>query len=117
MTSYNRNLDAIITPSRHMGSVALTTSAVAFDWPTGTTGSTGSRFVSFNANVAIGLNMYSTYAALPTTNSAGTTLSSGFNIIQPSGHQHVYRIPMVSTGYSLIGSAAGYASIEYWTEI
>ena len=119
MASYNGNTDIAYTPPSHVGSVIITTAGavVAQDWPAGTTGSTGAKFVQFSSEQPIVLNAYSTGAAYPTTNSVGTTASSGANVlIAASGYDQpfIFRIPITSTGYSVTARTSGVMSIGFW---
>lgn len=123
MSGYMGNFDDIEIPANLVGSAIISTAGavVAQDWPgatsSGISGSTAARVVTFDANVALAINMFSTGAVFPTTNSAGTTASSGLSFLQPAGHQHTYRIPSSSTGYSLTAATSGVATISFWEEV
>lgn len=104
-----------------IGAAIITTAGavVTADWPGASASglaSTSPRFVEFDAQQVIAINLSSTNAAIPTTNSAGTTASSGRNIVQAAGHQHIYRIPQTSTGYSVTAPTSGAVSILFWHE-
>src|SRR3990167_5849730 len=105
MSGYTGNLRDIESPANYVGAAIITTAGavVAQNWPdvSGTYGSTAQKFVIFDGSVMLAINMFSTGAAFPTTNSSGTTASSGLSFVQPAGHQHTYRIPSASTGYSI----------------
>jgi hypothetical protein len=93
-----------------LGAAIITTAGavVAQDW------SSGAGMVHFNVHADSWCNFWSTSVNIPTTNSAGTTVSSGQNVLLKAGHEHVYQIPGVSTGYSLTAATSGVISIELW---
>lgn len=109
------------SPASLVGAAIITTAAavVAQSWPGASSDglSTSSpRFVEFDSQQAFVANFWSTYVAYPTTNSSGTTSSSSLNILQSAGHTHVYRIPGISTGYSLTAATSGVISISFYHE-
>jgi hypothetical protein len=78
---------------------------VTADWPPGV----GLAF--FNSSGDFWVNFRSTGVAQPSTNSAGTTLSSGMNVLNP-GIRQVSTGD--STGYSVTAGTSGPISIEFW---
>lgn len=110
MRSLQQPLNRITPIPDTIGSAIITTAGavVAQDWPT------GAKAVSFDASMAFITNMVSTFATVPTTNSAGTTASSGQNVYQPAGHEHTYQIPSSSTGYSVTAPTSGVVTISFW---
>ena len=120
--SHDRNyFHDTFSPASLVGAAIISTAGavVAQDWPSGTTSGLSSnspRIVQFDSQVGFAFNISSTYAAIPTTNSSGTTASSGRNVYQAAGHQHTYRIPSSSTGYSLTAPTSGAITISFWDE-
>lgn len=103
-------------PTRHpafpdtLGVAIISTAAavVAQDWPT------DAGMVHFNVHADSWLNAWSTSVAIPTTNSAGTTSSTGQNLLLKAGHEHIFQIPGVSTGYSVTAATSGVIGIAFW---
>lgn len=93
-----------------VGNAIISTAAaiVAQDWPT------GGQLVHFNCTADSWVNLYSTGVTIPTTNSAGTTASSGLAVLLKAGHEHVYQVPGASTGYSITAATSGVVNIEFW---
>lgn len=93
-----------------LGIAVITTAeaVVAQDW------ATGAQLVHFNVHADSWLNPWSTAVNIPTTNSSGTTVSSGQSFLLKPGHEHVFQIPGASTGYSLTAATSGVISIEFW---
>lgn len=91
--------------------VAVISSAaavVAQDWPS------GAHLVSIDAEMGIFLNLRSTAVSIPTTNSSGSTLTSGGSWYQPTGHNHKYRISALTTGYSITARTTGVVTLSFW---
>lgn len=90
--------------------VAIITTAfavVAQDWPT------GARFVSFDSTASFYANLMSTAVNVPTTNSSGTTASSGLNAIS-AGNLLRQVSTGLSTGYSLTAPTSGVITASFW---
>lgn len=123
MTGYAGNFDDVKNPANFVGSAIISTAGavVAQDWPgatsSGISGSTAARLVIFDSQVALAINMFSTGASFPTTNSTGTTSSSGLSFLQPVGQSPTYRIPSSSTGYSVTAATSGVATISFYQEV
>ncbi len=88
-----------------VGSVIITTlgAVVAQDWPS------NAQLVHFSGGIDFYANFSSTAVSIPSTNSAGTTASSGLNEYKPGLRQ----IPAASTGYSITGSS-GVVTASFW---
>lgn len=83
---------------------------VAQNWPTGMH---VARF--YPGAIDFYLNPISTSANVPTTNSSGTTLSSGINLKLNAYNDHTFRISTSdSTGYSITGESSGVVTIGFW---
>lgn len=78
---------------------------VAADWPT------GAQLVFFNSTGDFWVNYRTTGVNIPSTNSNGTTASSGMNVLNPGIRQISTG---ESTGYSLTMRTSGEISIELW---
>ena len=95
-----------------VGTAIITTAAapVALDYPS------GAQMVRFSSTGPFYPNHGSTGVNIPSTNSGGTTASSGQNILQPGGNQAspIYQIPGGSTGFSLTAPASGVITAEFW---
>lgn len=125
MSGFKGIFESIRTPPNLVGSAIISTAGavVAQDWPgatsSGISGSTAARNVAFDSPLTLAINMFSTGARVPTTNSSGTTASSGLSILQPAfvGPPHVYRIPSSSTGYSVTSPTSGEVTISFWQEV
>ena len=98
--------DGIPVPSDTFGSAIISTAGavVAQDWPT------NAKMVAISAPMNFWMNWRSTGVNVPTTNSTGTTLSSGCNELNPT----VRQIPGDSTGYSLTAASSGAISLQFW---
>lgn len=94
-----------ITPDT-MGAVIISSAGavVAFDWPT------NGQLVAFSGGMDFYVNYQSTNAGVPTTNSSGTTLSSGINELNPT----IRQVPAGSTGYSLTAATSGVVTTAFW---
>jgi hypothetical protein len=102
------------SPASLVGAAIISTS-----WPGASSNglSTDSpRFVELDSQMAFVFNPWSTGVHYPSTNSSGTTASSEINILQAQGHEHVYRIPGISTGYSITAATSGTISISFFHE-
>lgn len=93
-----------------VATVVLTTSGQAQDYPT------GAHLLHLSASVGCYVNFSSTGALVPTASLSATTATSGLSVRHNSGHEHFYRIPAGSTGYSIVGDSAGVATLEFWSE-
>lgn len=93
-----------------LGVAVITTAGavVAQDWPT------SAQLVHFNVHADSWLNPWSTAVNIPTTNSSGTTVSSGQNVLLKAGHEHVFQIPGISTGYSVTAATSGVIGVSFW---
>jgi hypothetical protein len=94
-----------------IGTVNLSSGvAVAQDWPS------GAAIVRLTGDATFFFNPLSTAANIPTTNSSGTTVSSGLNILMPIYKQdYMFKISSAqSTGYSLIAASAARISLSFW---
>lgn len=102
-------LDIAVIPDT-VGAVVISSAGavVAQDWPS------GAQIVHFDLNINVWANLWSTAVSIPTTNSAGTTVSSGQNIAMRTGHDHVFQIPGESTGYSITSLTSGEIAIQFW---
>lgn len=104
--SINPNAD-IPTPSDTFGSIIVSSAGaiVAQDWPA------GAQRVAFSGEMNFWVNWLSTKANIPTTNSSGTTASSGANELNP-GVRNIST--NLSTGYSVIAATSGLISAQFW---
>ncbi len=95
-------------PPDTVGIAVITTAAaiVAQDYPS------NAQMVAFGSTMEFWANMLSTKANIPSTNSAGTTVSSGLNEYLSPGA--IYQIPGGSTGYSLTAPTSGVISMSFW---
>lgn len=82
---------------------------VAFDWPSGV----NVGLVTFAGNVPFYVNFASTFASTPSTNSSGTTLSSGLNELVPTAITRQISTGE-STGYSIAFPTSGLVSASFW---
>lgn len=105
--------EGIILPADCVASVIGTTAGVivAMDWPS-STGPLRPDIASFAASVPFYLNEGSTKAAIPTTNTTGTTLSSDRNVFV--NQEAIYQIPGGSTGFSVAFPSSGILTIEFF---
>lgn len=94
-----------------VGAAIITTAlaVVAQDWPA------GARFVSFDSTATFYANLASTGVNVPTTNSTGTTASSGLNEIS-AGHLVRQISTGLSTGYSLTAPTSGVITASFWKQ-
>jgi hypothetical protein len=83
---------------------------VAQDYPS------GAHYMHLSATMGLYINFSSTGVLIPTASLSATTSSSGLSIRHNSGHEHFYRIPAGSTGYSIISESSGVGTIEFWEE-
>lgn len=92
-----------------IGTIIGTTAgvSVAFDWPSGV------GLVTFAGNVPFIVNFASANAAVPTTNSSGTTLSSGLNEFVPTAVTRQISTGD-STGYSVAFPTSGFVTASFW---
>lgn len=88
-----------------VGAIIISSAAavVAQDWPAGT------DIALFAGTVDFYVNFASTSVAVPSTNSAGTTASSGLNELNPGIRQIGG-----STGYSITGPSSGVVTASFW---
>lgn len=91
-----------------IGTIIGTTAGaiVAFDYPA------GAEIATWAGNVPFVLNGRSTGAQVPTTNSSGTTLSSGWNEFVPTAVTR--QITGDSTGYSVAFPTSGFVTVSFW---
>ncbi len=118
MRSFAARTDSIPVPADTHGMVVqAAVTPQAFDWPAGmnvvrfTGASTGSTLTT-NA-FAFCVNLVSTYAVWGTAFDASTA-SSGQNALVNAECPKTFRIPDVSTGFSVSAGQAGLIGIEYW---
>lgn len=106
-----KGIESVLMPPDTVGTAILTTAGavVAQGWPT------GAHIVHLNSSVRVYFNPASTSATVPTTNSAGSTVAAGQNIMLNTVHQHYYYIGS-STGYSIAGETSGVATLSFWKE-
>jgi hypothetical protein len=99
--------DHIPIPPDTVGSVIISSAGaiIAQDWP-----STQANYVLFSGTVDFYANFNTTAAAIPTTNSTGTTASSGLNELNPGLRQ----VMGGSTGYSITGPSSGIVTASFW---
>lgn len=106
----NNPLDNIPVPPDTVGVVVISTAlaVVAQDWPD------GASIVSFGTTNDQGFifNSGSTEAAFPSTNSSGSTLSSGQN--RNIKHGYTEQIPSSSTGYSITSPTSATITLSFW---
>lgn len=95
-------------PSDTFGSIIISSAlaVVAQDWPT------GARRVAFSGEAPFYVNWASTKVNVPSTNSTGTTASSGGNELNP-GVRNVST--NLSTGYSVTGRTSGVVTVQFWS--
>jgi hypothetical protein len=101
--------DLIPTPPDTVGAAIISSAGavVAQDWP-----STEAHLIAFGSTMDFWANMASTDVNIPTTNSNGTTLSSGLNEYLRPGT--IYQRIADSTGYSLTAPTSGVISLSFW---
>lgn len=87
---------------------------VAQDWYSSTTPSSRPHIVTITANVACYFNDGSTKVTAPSTDSAGTTESSGRNLYIPANTPRTYQVLGDSTGYSMQFPTSGIAVLEFF---
>ena len=87
------------------GIISSAGAIVTGDWPT------NAQLVFFNSALDFWANYRTTGVNIPTTNSNGTTASSGMNVLNP-GIRQISTAD--STGYSLTAASSGVISIEFW---
>ena len=102
--------ELIPVPPDTIGVAIITTAGavVAQDWPD------GAHIVTFGATMSFYANLGTTAANIPSTNSSGTTASSGLNEYVPPGL--TYQIPGASTGYSLTSPTSGVITLSFWSK-
>lgn len=98
-------------PPDTVGTVLLTTSGQAIDYPSDT------NIVRFSvaqmSSVGVFINAASTAARVATATTGGSTASASQSIHVPVSL--MYQIPGGSTGFSVIASVAGgYMTCEFW---
>lgn len=98
--------DMTPVPPDTVGTVILSSAGaiVASDWP-----STLANLVLLAGTVDFYANFGSTKAGIPSTNSSGTTLSSGCNELNPGLRQIGG-----TTGYSITGPSSGVITLSFW---
>lgn len=103
-----RPTDQIPVPPDTVGVAIISTAlaVVAQDWPA------DAQLVTFGSTMGFFANMRSTHANVPSTNQAGTTVSSGLQEYLQSGV--TYQIPGGSTGYSLVAPTSGVVTLSFW---
>lgn len=101
--------DQIPIPPDTVGLSIVTTAGaiVAQDWP-----SSAAEYVLFAGTMDFYANFRTTAANVPTTNSTGTTASSGLNELNPGLRQ----IPGDSTGYSISAPTSGLVTASFWSK-
>lgn len=92
------------------GSVIITTAAavVAQDYPT------GAHIVRFSGTMNFYVNYSTTSVSIPSTNSSGTTASSGLNELMQAGWPEYRQVPGSSTGYSITAPTSGVITASFW---
>ena len=93
-----------------VGSVIISTAggAVAQDYPTGT------HIVRFSGTMNFYVNFGTTSAVIPSTNSSGTTASSGLNELMQAGWPEYRQVAGSSTGYSITAPTSGVITASFW---
>lgn len=108
------------TPDTVGAAVLAAGTGEAYDYPSNTdlvrisVASTELTTLGASYQYAAAFNPSSTAATWPTTDQAGTTASSGLNIIVTSAFPKIFQVPRNSTGFSLVSPIAGRVSMEYW---
>lgn len=107
----NPNLD-IPTPADTVGAAIVTTAlaVVSGNWPA------NAQIGRFSSSNPFMLNMWSTGAAVPTTNSSGSTASTGRSVAVVPGQNGLFQVPGDSTGYSLTAGSSGHITTEFWSK-
>lgn len=85
----------------------------AMDYPTGADFVRIAAATTAGGQLGVVFNAASTGAVWGTSFSA-TTASSAQNALVPAGAYMFYQVPRLSTGFSLIAGASGYATVEFW---
>lgn len=107
----------IPVPSDTVGCAVLAANAgEAFDWPTGTNVVRLSGATTAGGAYAFVFNAGSTGATWPSSDSVGTTASSGWNAMVPTGGSVMYQISSTasSTGFSVVSPTSGIVTFEFW---
>lgn len=84
--------------------VSSALAVVALDYPA------GAHLIALSGEMDFVVNYFSTGVNIPTTNSGGTTASSGLNEMNPT----IRQIPGGSTGYSLTARTSGVVTTAFW---
>lgn len=100
-------INGIPMPADTFGAVVISSAgAVAtFDWPAGV------QLAAFSGPMNFWVNWLSTNAAVPSTASAGTTVTSGANELNPTIRQVTTSL---STGYSVSADSSGVIGTAFW---